>query len=449
MKIRQFLCAKNLLIIVSSSIAGLIAQHSYAYNCTGVPSYSTGTVTTGAIVQNIGEAFQCTVGGWCGIGGPYEPGVGWAWQNAWTDLGVCDGVANSSRSSASSFNNSTSSINSTSSNNVSSSSSSISISAALNRFKFVSGNSYLIIELLDDDLAHFELSAVGSGPAVNQPIFTTPQVFKTNYPGPSSVSQNGSTVETPELRLSVNTTTLCVTATDKIRNFVLHTLCPINLSQAWKGITLTPETLQNVYGLGAQWKDPVGASDGDWVGRVRTPGNDFGNAQKGWNGGAIANVQIPVLYAVGPDNHNYGLFMDQIQKQQWDFTVTPWKGEMWGDQIRWYLMTGPSLADVRQDYMELTGRPPVPPKKMFGLWISEWGFENWSEIDNKLATLRANKFPIDGFVMDVQWFGGMTANSQDSGLGNLTWDTAHFPDAGNKLANYKYCDNPHAHVCQE
>jgi alpha-glucosidase len=99
-------------------------------------------------------------------------------------------------------------------------------------------------------------------------------------------------------------------------------------------------------------------------------------------------------------------------------------------------MTGPDLPDIRRDYMDLTGRPPVPPKKMFGMWISEWGFESWTEIDNKLATLRANKFPVDGFVLDAQWFGGIQGNTEASHMGALTWDTP-FPNAASKIAAYK------------
>jgi alpha-glucosidase len=82
------------------------------------------------------------------------------------------------------------------------------------------------------------------------------------------------------------------------------------------------------------------------------------------------------MYAVGPNNANYAMFLDQVYKQNWDFTGNPWKVETWGDQIRWYLMTGPDLPDLRKDYMELTGRPPVPPKQMFGLWVSEDGYDN-------------------------------------------------------------------------
>ena len=44
--------------------------------------------------------------------------------------------------------------------------------AAVQRVKFQSGNNYLIVEFLNDDLLHFELSAPGPGPDTASPIFT-------------------------------------------------------------------------------------------------------------------------------------------------------------------------------------------------------------------------------------------------------------------------------------
>ncbi len=91
---------KSMLMLLSS--AGLWASaHAQAYNCAPLPQYAAGTYAAGALVKNVNKAFRCDVAGWCSVGGPYEPGVGWAASNAWTDLGACD-ATNTSSSAASS-----------------------------------------------------------------------------------------------------------------------------------------------------------------------------------------------------------------------------------------------------------------------------------------------------------------------------------------------------------
>lgn len=84
---------KKLSSLALLGAAGLLmAAESQAYNCTGIAQYVNGSsYVTGNIVKNgaSAHAYSCTVGGWCTVGGPYEPGVGWAWDNAWSDLGAC------------------------------------------------------------------------------------------------------------------------------------------------------------------------------------------------------------------------------------------------------------------------------------------------------------------------------------------------------------------------
>lgn len=310
--------------------------------------------------------------------------------------------------------------------------------ADVQRFKYSNGDSYLIVELLDDDLVHFEESAAGRGPSANQPLFTSPMVFKVDYPGPSSFTQTGpagATLETPQLKVTVDTVTLCVAVRDKAAAIDLTTLCPLSLTQT-RGLSIAPGAMENVYGLGEQFIQ-VGSADGDWVGRIRSPGDNYGNQMVGFGNGMAGNAQFPVMYAVGPQNANYALFLDDPYKERWDFTANPWQVETNAEAIRWYVMTGPDLPDLRKDYMELTGRPPVPPKKMFGLWVSEYGFNGWDEINDKLTTLRAHKFPLDGFVLDLQWFGNVTSGSEYSNMGRVAWDTVHFPDPAGMLAHYR------------
>lgn len=307
------------------------------------------------------------------------------------------------------------------------------------RAKVTSGSNYLIVEALRDDIVHFEL-AVGAGPDPALPLATTLMVANTSYTGPTSWSDTtvGSTrtFETPSVKVEVNTSTLCVTETDKANgNVVLTTVCPLNLALAWKGLTITQSGATNVYGLGEQF-NTVGTADGDWVNKVRTSPDAYGNARVGYNGGAVGNAQFPIMYALGSGTNNYALFMDNTYKQTWTFNTTPWKAEMWGDQLRWYMITGPNLQDLRKDYMDLVGRPLVPPKKAFGLWVSEYGYESWTELDSRLNELRAAKFPMDGFVLDLQWFGGVNS-TDNTPMGGLNWDLTKFPNPQTKIAAYK------------
>ena len=314
---------------------------------------------------------------------------------------------------------------------------------SVERRRFVSTAGYLVVEILDDDLAHFEASAVGGPPSLAQPLYTSPMVVKTDYAGPSSFTDGGLTLETPAMRLVVDSTSLCVRVEDRTRgNAHLSTTCPVNMDKPFKGIDLDPSGMTQVYGLGQQFKASQGpdcrfvqtSADGDWIAHgVRegmvVNGVDAGNGFQGLQCAAVGNVQIPMLYALGTGGLNYALFMDNVYKQRWDFTGSPWKGRMYGDQLRWYVMTGPNLPDLRADYMELTGRPPVPPRKAFGLWVSEFGYDNFGQIDTLLAGLRASDFPVDGFVLDLNWFGGVVhGNQPKTHMGRLDWDQDQAPD---------------------
>ncbi|RZA01406.1 MAG: glycosyl hydrolase family protein, partial [Moraxellaceae bacterium] len=118
-------------ILLTASTCGLLlsAAASHAYDCTSLPNFTAGNVSTGAKVKNNNTAFECKVGGWCSLGGPYEPGVGWAQEHAWTNLGACSttqsSVGQSSVSSAVSSVVSSKSSSSIASSKPSSSSSSI------------------------------------------------------------------------------------------------------------------------------------------------------------------------------------------------------------------------------------------------------------------------------------------------------------------------------------
>jgi hypothetical protein len=58
--------------------------------------------------------------------------------------------------------------------------------AAVERRQFTAAAGYLVIEVLDDDLVHFEASSIGSPPPLTRPLYTSPIVLKKDYGGPSA-----------------------------------------------------------------------------------------------------------------------------------------------------------------------------------------------------------------------------------------------------------------------
>jgi alpha-glucosidase (family GH31 glycosyl hydrolase) len=333
--------------------------------------------------------------------------------------------------------------------------------AAVERHTFATDSAYLVVEILADDLVHFE-AAAGAAPPVDQPIYTSPMVFKTDHDGPSSFHRDGTTLETPDVRLEVNAGNLCVEVRDRVREAYLTTFCPVALDSvdSPKGLDIDPGAVTHVYGLGQQFLRP-GSADGDWLELgVREGAFPFGNQLQGFEHAAVGNVQIPVYYALGPEGLNYAVLVDNVYWQRWDFRAFWWQARMFGDQLRWYVMTGPDLADLRADFMALTGRPPVPPRKAFGLWVSEFGYDNFGEIDDLLDGLRREGFPVDGFVLDLNWFGGIDpidthgdpphvrrAKADRSHMGRLDWDEDQdeadlatnkysFPNPGGRIQEY-------------
>ncbi len=237
------------------------------------------------------------------------------------------------------------------------------------------------------------------------------------------------------MRLDIDLETLCFTITDLTHepDLLLTTVCPMADGTEIQGLTFTQEGTTDLYGLGEQFQKRGGI---DLLGQNRSMLNLYGNEMNRFNGGLVENAQFPVLYALGEGTENYALFLDSIYQQFWSLRKDPFTVKVSHAPVRWYMMTGPDLPDLRHDYMELVGFPPVPPEQMFGLWISEFGYESWDELNSVLASLRTANFPVDGFVLDLQWFGGVSPKSE-SQMGSLAWDEENFPDPAAFIANLR------------
>lgn len=212
-----------------------------------------------------------------------------------------------------------------------------------------------------------------------------------------------------------------------------------------------------VWGLGQCFVAP--GARVDWIGHrrqvdacgVHPEFRPYGHGLQTYVAGSEGYIQIPVLLVSGGPQP-FGVILDCVYRIEADFTANPLSlvvgSAVAGTPtfpIRAYLVTGASAMDVRRRVMDLLGRPPVPPRKAFGLWVSEFGFENWDDVDRVVNGHRVGSFPIDGIVLDLFWFGGVAQKGVDhSQMGRLGWDITDdpgvddpfFPDPQGKLSDY-------------
>lgn len=323
---------------------------------------------------------------------------------------------------------------------------------------FTSGIRYLLIDVLDDDLLHFEVSEERSLPSTN-PIYSTQMIDKTNYPGPSFYSAiSSNNFETNELRFQVDATTLHVSIYQKDGvggEYLLTTFSYAYLQNSQlegkKQLKWTKEFPQTIYGLGQRFLQPA-TSEYNWNNRIWyrvEQGNKMECPDIETGGGSSCSgiTQMPVMYALSSQgDKNFAFFFDNVYSHYWDLGNEPFV-ESYGDHFRWYFFSGQNLSDLRQDYMELVGRPLVPPKRYFGLWQSRFGYTNWNEIYTVLESLTDSStglFPLDGVVFDLQWFGGNFYSGQsdeflrNSSMGRLRWDQVNFPNVKAEVDNLRY-----------
>lgn len=298
------------------------------------------------------------------------------------------------------------------------------------------GSRYLKIEALMDRLVHvevYERRGFGSdnqGPNLD-PIYTTPMVDASTYgkyQGPEEFRRHGDGVETTDLRITHFREVGCVKFFDKKRNRVLTELCANDLmgnkaDYDHRYLNVLKSGMWNVYGVGNLFYS--NDENGDWTGRRWDPrkrghGNfRFGKirdthtgileAQDSFYDGGPSVSQFPMLYVLGPDKVGYGLMLDQVERVGWEFPDNGdvWTAAYWGDELRYFFFAGDDVQGLRTDYMNLTGKPRMPPKSVLGQWTSEFGYDSWKEVEQEIKDLRKEGFPLDGLALDLQWFGGV------------------------------------------
>lgn len=154
------------------------------------------------------------------------------------------------------------------------------------------------------------------------------------------------------------------------------------------------------------------------------------------NYGAEPIEQAPLLVPFYMSNKGYGIFLNSTFPNQFKFAADneySFAIDSLGftAQMDYFFIAGPELTTVLDQYTQLTGRPRLPQKAMFGLQLSDKGHDHNSTTPSdekwwrqKITEHRQAGYPLDHVINDNRWraAGGKRCESK------IAWDDQRYPD---------------------
>ncbi len=137
----------------------------------------------------------------------------------------------------------------------------------------------------------------------------------------------------------------------------------------------------------------------------------------------LLNYTIPVAissnqYMIHFDNAPIG-YLDFDSKQ--DNTLTY---ETISGRKTYQVIVGGSWLDILDNYTDLTGKQPMPPRWALGNFSSRFGYHSQAETEKTIAKFKEDSIPVDAVILDLYWFGKEIQGT----LGNLGVYKDSFPD---------------------
>jgi alpha-glucosidase len=204
---------------------------------------------------------------------------------------------------------------------------------------------------------------------------------------------------TPALAVHIDPSTLALTVTDAAGKTIVRDLAhPIDFDGSGFRLRMAMPAGEHYFAMG------------DKTGMLDRRGYTFTN----WNTDAFGfppsgdpiYKSIPFYIAVGGDGGSYGLFLDNSFRTTFDFghaREDTLEMSAVDGPIDYYVIAGPSTAEVVRRYTDLTGKAPLAPLWALGYQQSRYSYMSDAEIRQIAATFRKYRFPLDVLWMDIDY----------------------------------------------
>ena len=134
----------------------------------------------------------------------------------------------------------------------------------------------------------------------------------------------------------------------------------------------------------------------------------------------------------GPFVRGYGVFVNHPEKVEFEVAtehVSKVSFSVRGEYLDYFLIGGESMKDVLSKYTDLTGRPGLPPRWSFGLWLSTSFTTDYDEqtVMHFIDGMQERDIPLSVFHFDCCWM-------REFHWTDFTWDSRVFPDPEGMLS---------------
>ncbi|NVJ87952.1 MAG: DUF5110 domain-containing protein [Flavobacteriaceae bacterium] len=95
------------------------------------------------------------------------------------------------------------------------------------------------------------------------------------------------------------------------------------------------------------------------------------------------------------------------------------------------VIAGNSWDDLLDNYTNLTGKQPLPPRWILGNFSSRFGYHTQKETEETIQKFKEENIPVDAVILDLYWFGKTVQGT----MGNLEVDKDSFPNMKQMITN--------------
>jgi len=96
------------------------------------------------------------------------------------------------------------------------------------------------------------------------------------------------------------------------------------------------------------------------------------------------------------------------------------------------VVAGDDYPQLIENFTDVTGRQPLPPRWAFGNFASRFGYHTEKETRDVVRRFRRQKIPLDAIIIDIYWFGPDIQGH----MGNLDWDRNAFPNPEKMISDF-------------